>query len=177
MGKNERFSHLATAFDWLENAGIALPTLRITEPSYPLGLSADASSFKLFLNDVGLLTSYLMRDADIEILNHRSSMNFGSIFENVVAQELFAQEIGLFYYNAKGVGEVDFVAQGRAGDISLLEVKSGKDYKRHRAMDNLLATKNYQFKNAIVLHDGNMETEEGIVYLPIYFAGLLKEVL
>lgn len=169
-----RFSHMQTAFDWLEQAGIALPVLRVHDPVYPLGNTADTSSFKLFMNDVGLLTSRLMGDVDIEILNRRSSMNYGSIFENVVAQELKAQGFELFYYNQSGIGEVDFLVQDRMGNVSLIEVKSGKDYKRHRAMNNLLDTKNYRFKNAYVLHDGNVEVDGRVTYLPVYMASCMQ---
>lgn len=178
MEKNLRFSHLATAFDWLENAGVVLPTMRVSDPVYPLGLSADTNSFKLFLNDVGLLTAQLMPNSDVDILSHRASMNFGSVFENAVAQELFAQGAQLFYYNSKKLGEVDFVMQNKLGEISLVEVKSGKEYKRHRAMSNLLKTDNYHFAHAYVLHDGNVsidrnETATPIEYLPTYMTSLI----
>ena len=175
INRSARFSHMVTAFDWLENAGIALPVLRVQDPVYPLGGSADMSSFKLFMSDTGLLTSRLMGDVDIDILDRRSTMNYGSIFENVVAQELKAAGFDLFYYNKSGIGEIDFMVQNRMGDITLIEVKSGKDYKRHNAMNNLLATKNYRFKDAIVFHDGNVEVEKGRTYLPIYMVGMLGE--
>lgn len=171
-----RFSHMATAFDWLENAGISLPVLRVQDPTYPLGGHADTSSFKLFMNDVGLLTSRLMGNVDIEILNRRSTMNYGSLFENVAAQELKAAGFELFYYNSTKVGEVDFLIQDRMGEVSLIEIKSGKDYKRHNAMTRLLSIDNYEFKEALVFHDGNTEEKGGRVYLPMYMIGLLGGV-
>ena len=174
LGNGSRFAHMQTAFDWLESAGIALPAMRTSTPEYPLGLSADVSSFKLFMNDVGLLTSRLMGNTDINILNGRSSMNFGSIFENVVAQELRTAGFELFYYNNNRIGEVDFLVQNNRGQISLIEVKSGKDYKRHRAMSNLLAIDNYDFAHSYVFHDGNVRIEGHIEYLPIYMVNLLS---
>lgn len=174
IDRNARFSHMATAFDWLESSGIALPVLRVQDPIYPLGSNADTSSFKLFMNDVGLLTSRLMGNVDIELLSHRSTINYGSIFENAVAQELKASGFELFYYNKNGIGEVDFLVQDRMGEVTLIEIKSGKDYKRHNAMNNLLATKNYSFKEALVFHDGNVEVENGRTYLPIYMIGMLE---
>lgn len=174
LGENTRFSHLATAFDWLESAGIALSAMRVQDPQYPLGFAADTGSFKLYMNDVGLLTSCLMRDFDIEILNHRSSMNFGSIFENAVEEELVAQGFETYYYNTKGTGEVDFLVQNRMGEVVLIEVKSGKDYKRHRAFSKLLSAENYRFAKALVFHDGNVKQEGKVTYLPVYMAGLLS---
>ena len=168
LGPNARFAHMQTAFDWLGYAGIALPTLKVTEPRYPLAEHADNSSFKLYMNDVGLLTSLLMRDVDVQILNRRSSMNYGSIFENAAAQELLASGFELFYYNQGNIGEVDFLLQDALGEVSLCEIKSGKDYTRHNAMNNLLATRNYDFAHAYVFHDGNVRVEGKFEYLPIY---------
>ena len=173
MGGNTRFAHMQTAFDWLAKAGITLPTLRVQDPQYPMGEHADVGSFKLYLNDVGLLTSRLMRSVDLDILNHKSSMNYGSIFENAAAQELFAHDNELFYYNQNGIGEVDFLTQSSQGDVSLCEIKSGKDYTRHRAMNNLLAKRNYAFGHAYVFHDGNVERRGNVTYLPIYMIGCL----
>lgn len=182
LGRNVRFAHMQTAFDWLANAGIALPTPRVQDPEYPLAAHDDLNAFKLYLNDVGLLTSRLMRSVDLEIINHRSTMNYGSIFENAAAQELFSHGFALHYYNRSRIGEVDFVIQHGMDSVSLVEIKSGKDYTRHNAMNNLLATGNYAFEHAYVFHDGNVEivpiegakrtgTGNGasvIEYLPIY---------
>lgn len=176
LGKNIRFAHMQTAFDWLANAGIALPTSRVQDPEYPLTEHADENTFKLYMNDVGLLTSRLMRSVDLEIVNHRSSMNYGSIFENAAAQELFAQGLELHYFNQNRIGEVDFVVQQGLDDISLVEIKSGKGYTRHRAMNNLLDTDNYRFAHAYVFHDGNAETVGRAEYLPIYMLGCLSVI-
>ena len=113
---------------------------------------------------------------DLKIVNHRSSMNYGSIFENAAAQELFAQGLELHYFNQNRIGEVDFVVQQGLDDISLVEIKSGKDYTRHRAMNNLLDTDNYRFAHAYVFHDGNVETVGRTEYLPIYMLGCLSVI-
>lgn len=175
LGKNLRFANLETAFDWLASAGIVLPTTKITEPLFPLKLSADSNAFKLYLNDVGLLTSQLMGDVTLDILNRRSAINFGSIFENVAAQEFRAHGFELFYYQTKNIGEIDFVLQTKSGDVLLCEIKSGKDYRRHSALNNLLDTKNYSITNALVFHEGNCEKKGPITYLPIYAVDFLAK--
>ena len=174
LGKSLRFANLETAFDWLESAGIVLPTRRVTEPTFPLKLSARNNAFKLYMNDVGLLTSQLMGDVDIDILNRRSTINFGSIFENVAAQEFRAHGFELFYYDRKEVGEIDFVLQDGSGSIFLCEIKSGKDYRRHSALNKLLSTTNYQIDHALVFCEGNCMVEDQIAYLPIYALGFLQ---
>lgn len=169
-----RFSRLESSFDWLGAAGVALPTLRLDEPRFPLGLYVNRSSFKLYLNDVGLLMSRLSGDATREVLAGRVDVNYGSPYENYVAQELLAAGHKLYYYANSRRGEVDFVVEDQStGHVSLVEVKSGKTYKRHVALDNLLAVEDYDFHEPIVLCNANVALERGRVYLPIYSAGWL----
>ena len=174
LDKNLRFPHLKTAFDWLEKAGVALPVNRVSDPQFPLLLHSETGSFKLFMNDTGLLTSRLMGSTTIDILNRKSSINFGSVFENAASQELKAHGYDLFYYNSKQIGEVDFVIQDKQGDITLCEIKACKDYRRHRALDKLLAIKNYGFKNAFVFSEGNVELNGPVTYFPVYMIGYLS---
>jgi predicted AAA+ superfamily ATPase len=173
LGKNLRFANLETAFDWLSCAGVALPAARVSEPVFPLGLSRDNNALKLYLNDVGLLTSKLAGNVDIDILNRKSSINFGSVFENAAAQELRAQGFDLQYYNTNKFGEIDFVVQDAKGGISLLEIKSGKDYRRHSALSNLRSVENYDIVRAIVFTESNVECAGGIDYLPVYSLGMI----
>lgn len=172
-----RFAYLETSFDWLEQAGVALPVFRVTEPMYPLELHETRSSFKLFMNDIGLLTSRLMGDVALDILRSKTDINYGSLYENAVAQELRAQGFSLYYYHSTKRGEVDFVIQnGITGEVSLLEIKSGKDYKRHVALTNLLDSDEYTFDNAFVFCNGNVERKGKITYLPIYQVGLCSSL-
>ena len=174
LGKNLRFANLETSFDWLAAAGVALAVTRANEPLFPLGLHSDASSLKLYANDVGLLTSQLMDGVDLDILSKRPGVNFGSIFENAAAQELASHGFELHYYNTRSIGEIDFVLQRKQGDILLLEIKSGKDYRRHSALNNLLATRNYAISEALVFCDGNVSRTDKADYLPIYMLGCLE---
>lgn len=169
-----RFSRLESSFGWLGAAGIALPTLRLEEPRFPLSLYEHRASFKLYLNDVGLLMSRLTGEATKEVLSGRTDINYGSLYENYVAQELLMHGHKLFYYANTRRGEVDFVVEDRrTGGVSLVEVKSGKNYKRHVALDNLMAVEDYDFAEAIVLCNANVERVGNRTYLPIYAAGLL----
>lgn len=172
---NARFTHLETSFDWLEQAGVALPVFRVKEPCYPLAMHDARSSFKLFMNDIGLLTSRLMGTTDLDILQGKTSLNYGSLYENAVAQELKAQGFSLHYYNSTKRGEVDFVIEDTVqGTLSLLEIKSGKDYRRHAALNNLLQVKDYSFDNAFVFCNGNVQSKGAITYLPIYMTSFLS---
>ena len=177
LGKNLRFANMETAFDWLSAAGVAIEATRVGEPSFPLGLSEDRGSLKLFMGDVGVLTSRLMGDVALDVLNGATAINYGSIFENAVAQELAAHGLAPHYYFSKRKGEVDFVVEDPdTGEVALIEVKSGKDYKRHSALNNLLADPGVAGRapRAAVLCDGNVERGEGRVYLPVYAVSLLR---
>lgn len=174
LGKNLRFANLETAFDWLTSAGIALEATKVGQVSYPLGLSEDRSAFKFFLNDIGLLTSRIMGAVDLDVINGKTSINYGSLFEAVVAQELVARGFTPHYYSSKKRGEVDFVIENSLGRTRAIEVKSGKDYRRHSALTALLASG--ETDDAVVLHDGNLELEKDRLYLPVYAAHLVMDV-
>lgn len=164
LGRDLRFANLETAFDWLTSAGIAIEATRVGQIDHPLGLSEDRTAFKFFLNDVGLLTSRLMGKAELDVINGKTSINYGSIFEAVVAQELLVRGYAPHYYSSKKHGEVDFVIEdSMTGETRLIEVKSGKDYHRHSALTGLL--KSGAAKSAVVLHDGNLEVEGEVMRL------------
>ena len=93
-----KFSRYSNSFLWLANAGVALPTHCVSDPEYPLKLMRSPNLFKLFLADVGLLASMYMNDVQIKILNREKDINFGSVYENVAAQELKAHGFDLYYF-------------------------------------------------------------------------------
>jgi len=163
-----KFERNENRFLWLVDANVALAAYNIDEPRHPLLLSKKENFFKLFLADVGLLTGLCNMDVVREVLNNRVAVNYGSLYENVVAQELAAHGHKLFYFNNKGVGEVDFVIESDNAEVIPIEVKSGKNYKRHRALNNLLGVVNYDIQNAYVLHEGNLRIEQKACYLPVY---------
>ena len=63
--------------------------------------------------------------------------------------------------------EVDFIIEDGI-EIIPIEVKSGKDYKRHVALDNLLSNSEYNIKKAYTLCNGNVEVVDNRIYIPIY---------
>ena len=167
INENFKFSRYENSFIWLRDAGVALPTYSVSEPKIPLKLSKSSNLFKLFLSDVGLLASLYMNNIQLKVLNKEVDINYGSIYENVVAQELQAHKIDLYYFNSKKQGEVDFVIEYN-GKILPIEVKSGKDYKRHIALDNLLSNDGYNIKEGYTLSNGNLQVNGKRIYLPIY---------
>ena len=174
MDKRARFSRYADSLIWLADAGVALPVFCVDEPIYPLKLSSATNLFKLFLADVGLLTSTFLKETTLEILAKNPNVNYGAIYENVVAQELHAAGFELYYYRNKKRGELDFVIEDVHGNVFPIEVKSGKDYTRHNALSNLLGANEYRLDEGIVLCEDNLSREGKVTYLPVYMAGFLQ---
>lgn len=168
------FDRVKNNFIWLKNAGVALPVYNITEPKAPLKISEKRNLFRLFLSDVGLLTSMYSNTVRLNILEGSNNINNGGIYENVVAQELFSRGIKTYYFNSKKQGELDFVIELK-GKALPIEVKSGKDYDKHSALSNCTKDENYDIPEAFVLCNGNVSKKEHITNLPIYMMGCIKE--
>ena len=168
MKNGDRFDRMSNSFIWLKEAGVALPSHSVEEPKIPLLLSKTSNLFKLFLNDVGLLASMYMDGIQLKLLTGELEINFGAIYENFAAQELKAHGIEPYYFNSKKQGEVDFMVEYN-GSVLPLEIKSGKDYKRHSALTNLLGNSDYSIPQAWVMTNDNVSTDGKIIYYPIYF--------
>lgn len=167
LKKGLRYDRSEQNFIWLASAGVALPSYNVTEPAVPLLLNEKSSLFKLFLSDVGMLTSMYGRATKKQLLVNENNINYGAIYENVVAQELKAHGFKLYYFNSKKTGELDFVIEYN-GKILPIEVKSGKDYNRHSALNNVLNTENYSIEEAFVLSNYNVSVKNKVIYYPIY---------
>lgn len=161
-------------FLWLSDAGVVHPVYNITEPKAPLKINEKRNLFKLFLSDTGLLTSYYSDSVRLGILSNDSSFNNGGLYENVVAQELCANGYSdLWYYNNKVLGELDFVIE-QDNNVLPIEVKSGKNYFLHSALNNVLSVNDYHINEAIVLNNGNLRVDGKIIYMPIYMLIFFK---
>ena len=173
LKKGLRYERSEENFLWLWGAGVALPSYNVSEPTVPLLLNEKSSLFKLFLSDVGMLTYLYGRATKIQLLSNNTNINYGAIYENVVAQELKAHGFKLYYFNSRKTGELDFVIEYN-GEILPIEVKSGKDYNRHSALNNVLNISNYSVKEAFVLSNYNVSVVDKITYYPIYMLMFIR---
>ncbi len=173
---HKQFSDYADEFEYLTNSGVALAVRAISNPKFPLIESESKNLLKLYLNDVGLLTNLLYATNINAVLGDVCSVNLGSVYESVVAQELHAHGYALHYYDNKQRGEVDFLIDDYSTLTVLpIEVKSGKDYKVHSALDKFLATTDYHIMRAVVFsNEQNVHVEQGITYMPIYYVMFYK---
>ena len=174
LDRELKFDRYENSFLWLKDAGVALPVYNVEEPVIPLLISKSSNVFRLFSSDIGLLTSAYPAATKIELIQKNAEVNNGAHFENAVAQQLTANGFDVFYCKKKNIGELDFVIE-MDGRVVPIEVKSGKDYKRHNALDHFMEVPNYHMEKAYVLSTGNVEADGKICYLPIYMTYLLKE--
>lgn len=165
-------------FDYLISAGIALEVKAISKPSYPLAENSGKNLLKLYLNDVGILSGIFYRNNIKAVMSDEKSINLGSIYETVVAQELKAHGYSLYYYDNKKNGEVDYLIDDADHLTNIpIEVKSGKDYSVHSALNKFLSIEEYNIKRAFVLsNEQKVYTKEGITYIPIYYVMFFQNI-
>lgn len=170
--EGDRFAQYQEEFEYLVSSGIALAVHAISNPRFPLSESLQKNLLKLYLNDVGLLTGLLYHNNIRPVLDDVRSINLGSVYESVVAQELRAHGHKLFYYDNRKQGEVDYLIDDyTAMNVHPIEVKSGKDYTVHSALNNLL--KNNTAAGTVVSNEREIYVDGKIIYMPIYFVMFL----
>ena len=174
LDKELKFDRYENSFLWLKDAGVALPVYNVEAPVIPLKASKSSNVFRLFSNDTGLLTSAYPAETKLELINKNSEVNNGAHFENAVAQQLTANGLEPYFCKKKNIGELDVLVE-LGGKVVPIEVKSGKAYKAHKALDNFMKISDYHIEKAYVLSVANTEQEGAVVYLPIYMCYLLKE--
>jgi predicted AAA+ superfamily ATPase len=172
--KSARLRDYEDSFVWLSDAGVALPCYNLTEPKIPLKINEKSRLFKLYMSDVGLLCAMSLENVQFEILKGNLSINMGGILENTFAELLKANGFSLRYLNKKNIGELDFVVQ-QNDEVMPIEIKSGKDYQTHDALNNALKVKDWNLKKGLVFCMDNIRKTEKITYLPWYLVMFLKQ--
>lgn len=173
--KGKTFADYEDEFEYLISAGIALAVQAISTPVFPLIESSGKNLLKLYLNDVGILSAILYGTNIRAILDDVKSINLGSVYESVVASELAAHGHRLFYYDNRSRGEVDYLIDDYDSlSVVPIEVKSGKDYTVHSALNTFVKNEDYHITKAYVLSNTReIKTKGKIIYIPIYFVMFL----
>ena len=169
--RGKTFGDYQDEFEYLISAGIALNVQAISNPVFPLIESTGKNLLKQYLNDVGILTGILYGNNIRAILDDEVSINLGSVYETVVASELIAHGYKLFYYDNRSKGEVDYLIDDYDSLSAVpIEVKSGKNYTVHSALNAFVQNEDYHIQKAFVLSNAREITTNGkITYLPIYY--------
>lgn len=169
-GRQNRYEN---SFEWLADAGVALPCFNVTEPQPPLQLNEKHNLFKLFMGDTGLLCAACMENIQFDVLQGNLEVNLGSVLENIMAQAIKGNGYDLHYYDSKKIGEIDFVIQNGT-KVDILEIKSGNDFKKHPAINKIMEIPSWNFGQVLVFGKGNVEKDVDVVYLPWYMIMFYK---
>ena len=169
--RGKTFNDYNDEFEYLISAGIALNVQAISTPVFPLIESSGKNLLKLYLNDVGILTGILYGNNIRAVLEDQKSINLGSVYETVVASELITHGHNLFYYDNRHKGEVDYLIDDYSSlSVVPIEVKSGKDYTVHSALNTFVQNEDYNIKKAYVVSNERTVQQNGkIIYIPIYY--------
>lgn len=169
--RGKTFSDYQDEFEYLISAGIALDVQAISNPVFPLIESSGKNLLKLYLNDVGILTGILYGNNIRAVLDDEKSINLGSVYESVVASELIAHGYKLFYYDNRSKGEVDYLIDDYDSlSVVPIEVKSGKDYTVHSALNNLVSNEDYHIMKAFVVSNERIvKSRSKVICIPIYY--------
>ncbi|MEG2457663.1 MAG: AAA family ATPase [Bacilli bacterium] len=158
-----------SSIDWLESSNMIMKSYLVKVPSIPLKGFVKNNYFKLFLNDVGILSSILeLKFADV--LSDNLSLYKGIVAENYVASSLMYNGFSLYYWISGGKAEVDFLIYTKDGIIPV-EVKSSTSV-RSKSLDVYI--KNYNPKYSIRISGRNFGFDNGIKSIPLYAVFCIK---
>jgi len=172
--KGLRYEQVESSFIWLYKSGVVLPAFNTTEPKVALKLNEKSSLVKLYYSDVGLLTYVCGEALRREILYGNTSVNLGGIYENAVIQELHCHGFNVYYYNSKKLGELDFVIEHK-GYVLPIEVKSGKDYYIHSAINNVMNIPDFNVPESVVFTGYDVSESDRTIYYPVYMSSFIRK--
>lgn len=184
-----RMREYDSAFFWLEDAKLANICYNTTAPNIGLQLNEDRTSLKCYFCDTGLLISLAFSARGMvtheiyqKLMFDRLEIDEGMLVENIVAQMLKCAGHDLFFYsnyakdNPEDRMQIDFLIQKEKvtsrHNISPIEVKSGTNYTL-TSLRKCIKKFGPYLSTPYVLHTKDVETKEGIVYLPLYMTPLL----
>lgn len=189
LGTGSRFRDYESSFMWLEDSMICNICYNSTAPSVGIKLNRDRNTMKIYMGDTGLLISHAFDENGLvsnevykKLLFGKLEMNEGMLFENIVAQMLTASGHKLYFYSNPSRNdkesrmEIDFlISKGKITskhNVSPIEVKSSKR-NTFSSLKKFIKKYSDELDKPYVLYTGDFKMEDGIIYLPIYMAGLL----
>lgn len=159
------------ALEFLNVNGLVQKCYKVMDIKPPLSKVKDATSFKLYLNDTGIL-AHMMHLSRIQYLTDNVSKYI--LYENMVANSIFSCGYNLYYYQSEGKAEVSFLIQTRSGKVVPIEVVE-KSASKSKSLS--LVMNKFNLSDAIRVTEDNFSVKKGVFYLPIYAIFCLKDNL
>ena len=167
--KGAKKREFESSIDWLKASNLVYQCTLISKIQPPLKAFEQFDYFKLYLNDVGLLTSLLEMNFS-DILLDTEYMFKGAIAENYIAQTFRANNIPLYYWKSNNSAEIDFLLYNDDGIIPV-EVKANNNTKSKSLK---LYMEKYNPKYSIRISTKNFGYTNNIKSIPLYAAYLIK---
>lgn len=167
--KNASHRKYGTPTQWLVDAGMAYYSFNVGSFELPFPSYENIRLYKLFFVDSGLMCAMMLNNIQTMVLTGDISVNEGALTENYIATELVKHGLSLNYYDRKSKHELDFVFP-EGNKISIIEVKSGKDYKKHASLNMAQSLFADKINRCIVMSGNNVEYQDSILYLPFYMS-------
>ncbi len=160
--KGARASLFGESIDWLIHAGLVLKCDKTTRGDVPPNMYVDVSSFKIYMNDVGLLSNKAKITKNN--LEEYNQLYKGAITENYVATQLASNGYDLYYWETMNGSEVDFIII-RDEKVIPIEVKSSENTKS-KSLNSFV--NQYKPKYSIRVSSKNFGFENNIKSVPLY---------
>lgn len=162
-----------TPIEWLNASGVINKCVKVREGKMPLSVFVENESFKIYMADTGILCSKFSIPAKMILTETNAFDGFkGALTENYVAAALKINGYDLYYWEANGKAELDFVIQSAEGDIIPVEVKAADNV---RAKSLGVFMKKYDIKKAIRISSKNFGFENNIKSVPLYAVFAISE--
>ena len=157
------------ALEYLSLTGIVYKCHKVTEVTPPLSKCKDVESFKLYLNDTGILYM-MMHLSKIKLLSDDNLKYI--LYENSVANAIMSSGYNLYYYQSEGKAEVPFVIQTRSGKIIPVEIVN-KNVSKAKSLSLFMSR--FDINEAIRITEDNFGLKKNVKYIPIYASFCLKD--
>lgn len=159
------------ALEFINANGIAHKCYKISEATPPLSKCKDKESFKLYLNDTGILFM-MMHLSKVKLLMDDSLKYV--LYENNVANTIISSGYNLYYYQSEGKAEVPFVVQTRAGKMIPIEIVA-KNVSKAKSLSLFMSK--FNVTEGIRITEDNFSIKKNVRYIPAYAVFCLKENL
>ena len=166
-----RSKEYENALNFLHNNGFIYKCYKLLEVKSPISNFKDKDSFKVYLNDTGLL--YKNLKINHTIFDNNKDLKL-VLYENSVAIALISSGYNLYYYQSDGKAFIDFVIQTKSGRIIPIELVPLNKTKS-KALSVYI--NKYRPSESIRITGDNFCVKKGVRYIPIYAAFCLSELI
>ena len=167
--KGARQSEYIHSIDWMKKHELYIKCPKVKKITRSIASASDESSFKLFLNDSGLLSSVYGIDYN-NIFDKKWEKHLNCLLQNYVSNTLYENGYQVYYYESEGKASVPFVIQNLKGEVIPIDIE-----RKKKAKNITQFTKDNNIKKAFNFTFDNFSKNENIINIPIYEINCIKK--